>query len=85
MYVYLNPHIVDMSVSQLLWCLLRHMDAAVAINLWQWILLLNFYHTLLWFLPEDGGRSVKHVAEIKKLYLYVHCMCKGWIFFTNVI
>ena len=41
------------------------------------ILVLNFYHTLLWFLPEGGGRSVKHVAGIIELYLFVNCMCKG--------
>ena len=27
-------------------------------------------------LSDDGGYPPKHVAGIKKLYLYVYCMCK---------
>ena len=46
------------------------MNVAVAINVLQRIL-LSIFLSSLWFLPEDDWRSPKHVAEIKKLYLYL--------------
>ena len=52
-----------MSSCQVLCCLLHRVNVAVDIDVLQSILLLNFYHTLLRILLEDGGRTLQHVAE----------------------
>lgn len=34
-------------------------------------------NTLLYIIPDDGGRPSKHVGGVKKLYPYVYCTCKA--------
>jgi hypothetical protein len=35
---------------------------------------------LMCIIPDDGERPPKYVSVIKKLYLYVYCMCKSSFF-----